>query len=141
MKNLIKRNRNILIKATLFLAYTTLIFIISNIKSFSTITTFTFEDKIKHFIEYFGYAFITYALFKDLVKNKPLLKTIIFCLLFAISDELHQGFVGYFDTGIFSGIRDCSFFDWVADSLGVIAGSLTYLKIRPFITVNNFKRI
>lgn len=137
MKNLIKTNKQSrYLKLFLFLIYTVLIFLISNIKTFSSVTEFTYEDKIKHFIEYFGYSIVVSHLFKDIFKKKYLLITIVFCLVYAVTDEIHQGFVGYFDTGVFSGIRDCSFYDWIADSLGVFAGTFFYFKLKRIIDFN-----
>lgn len=137
MKNLIKTNKQRkYLRIFFFLLYTGAIFFISNIKSFSSATGFTYEDKIKHFIEYFGYSIVVSYFFRDIFKKKHILITIVFCLLYAISDEIHQGFVGYFDTGIFSGIRDCSFYDWIADSLGVFSGVFFYTKLK---NMSNFK--
>ena len=51
--------------------------------------------KTAHFTEYFILAFLTYSLLKE-YKNKRVnmtIKTLIFCFLYACSDELHQTFV------------------------------------------------
>ncbi len=40
---------------------------------------------------------------------------IIIGMLYAVTDEIHQSFVPF---------RSCSFGDWLADALGVIAGVL-----------------
>lgn len=129
MKNSInqKSDKQLKIKILLFLFYTCLIFIISHQRTLSSVTTFTYEDKFKHFAEYFVYSLITISFLKAFT-TKHFLNTVIFCSIFAVSDELHQGFVGFFETGIFSGIRDCSFADWVADFLGILAGVFFYSK-------------
>jgi hypothetical protein len=43
---------------------------------------------------------------------------------FAVSDELHQGFVGYFDSGVFGGVRNPDFFDVSADVAGIAVAML-----------------
>lgn len=124
-------NNRLFIILTLF-SYLALIFYISSLPSTALHLEFQYEDKFKHFIAYFvmGVLILRYAIFiikfkyfKNAVKF-----TIIFGLLYGLSDEIHQGFVGYFDTGIFGGIRDASFADWVADALGIISACYAYKK-------------
>ena len=129
LKKLINDKRFITI--SLF-AYLALIFYISSQPSPGLHLDIKFEDKFKHFAAYFvmGILIIRYA--KYVVKfdtiSKAIKFTIIFGLLYGVSDELHQGFLGYFDTGIFGGQRDASFADWVADAFGILAASYMYYK-------------
>jgi hypothetical protein len=81
-----------------------------------------FGDKILHFIAYFGYGICLSAFytvnFQVWSKKATVLGILIFGAIFGMSDEFHQ----YFVPG-----RDCDFFDWLADFLGIII-SITLLR-------------
>lgn len=85
------------------------IFNITNIKLLSLIIR-----KLAHFTEYFILGILIYNLIHSY--NKKIYIAIIICVLYAISDEIHQLFV--------SG-RSCQLLDILIDSIGSIAG--TYL--------------
>lgn len=75
---------------------------------------FIFQDKVYHFIAYFIYG-ITIQIYLNsfnLKTKKYVLLTILIGSLFGASDEFHQYFIPY---------RTLEFFDWVADTFGVIA--------------------
>ena len=115
------KNKKKMYKYLLF-SYIILIIVLSSLPLKNvTIVEFPIKDKIEHFIEYFIFGFLLYknVLNFDRIKNKKMFVA-VFAIIFAITDEIHQGFVGYFDTGIFGGIRDCSAFDWMADSIGIL---------------------
>lgn len=60
-------------------------------------------------------------------------RTVIFTVLagslYAVSDEIHQGFVGYFSSGIFGGVRDPDILDVVADITGIIVSVAVYIFV------------
>lgn len=126
-------NNKKIISISLFL-YLALIFFISSRPSVSLNLEFHYEDKIKHFIAYFVMSILILRYLIHVKKftdvSKAIKYTIILGSIYGISDEIHQGFVGYFDTHIFSSIRDASFADWVADVLGVISGTYIYYKTK-----------
>lgn len=76
------------------------------------------NDKLSHFIAYYILAVLLNLTLKFQnkyipLKNKPELWTIIIGLLYGAIDEIHQ----YFIPG-----RFCEFYDWVANTLGVLTG-------------------
>lgn len=101
-----------------------IIFILSSIEHIELPNIgFEVSDKVLHFIEYFFFGITLISLF---VANFPQKRTkyiiwVVFLTgsLFALSDEIHQ----YFVPG-----RNCDFWDWVADSIGIIV-ALMLLKI------------
>lgn len=71
--------------------------------------------KIAHFTEYFILGVLVCNLFK--IYNKNIIIGIILCILYALSDEVHQLFI--------SG-RHFAMFDVLIDSIGVIIGHIIY---------------
>ncbi len=71
--------------------------------------------KAAHFTEYFILAFFVYGIF-DKDARYSFVKTFCICLLYAISDEIHQ----YFVPG-----RACRFFDVMVDTAGCLFYVLT----------------
>ena len=82
------------------------IFNINNIEILSLIIR-----KLAHFTEYFILGLLVYNMIHNLNKNKYL--SIIICILYAISDEIHQIFVPG---------RNCHIIDILIDSIGSITG-------------------
>lgn len=78
--------------------------------------------KTAHLVEYFVLAVLVYrALFKaGVTRKKSIIITLVFCVLYAMSDEWHQSFT----PGREPRIRDV-----VIDSVGVIFGVLTTHKV------------
>lgn len=107
---------------------------------FTNLITF-FVRKTAHFLEYFILGVIscvtalTYKQYKLYVK---IITPIIFCVFYAVSDEVHQHFVPG---------RACRFFDMCIDSLGgifavVIITTIYYFKMKHrFGEVNEKKEI
>jgi len=90
------------------------------------------NDKLIHFTEYALFGYFLFKFFnvnrsKDVFRSSYL--SIITGACYALSDEIHQGFVGYFDSGIFGGIRNPDFFDFAADLAGVTAAALIFMII------------
>ena len=83
-----------------------------------------FGDKILHFMAY-GFLSLFFLLGLNTgrnpeVKRWQLLLAIVVASLYGATDEYHQSFVTN---------RDSNFFDWVADTVGAIAGALVYIYI------------
>ena len=80
--------------------------------------------KSAHFFLYFTLSILLFALLKEFTDNKLklIIITILLCTFYAITDELHQGFV--------SG-RTSKMFDIFIDTLGATIGtSLSYLFLK-----------
>ncbi|MCR5762162.1 MAG: VanZ family protein [Treponema sp.] len=101
---------------------------LSSQPSIEHLPKFTNADKLIHFIGFGGLCFwIAFAL-----KNKRKL-SITYTSIYGIIDEIHQSFV-------FG--RTCSIFDWIADTLGAIAGFIIFTLINYIITgiINNYRQ-
>jgi VanZ family protein len=111
----------------LALIYALLIFVVSAVPSITPPTFgFVLEDKILHFIEYSIFSALLFLAFftsgKEFLKKHVFLISSLVGIAYAVSDELHQKFVPG---------RSCEFFDFLADSLGIIViqiGIWLYLK-------------
>ena len=75
--------------------------------------------KSAHFLEYLILGFLVLNVFKDYhkISKKTLLYSLLFCILYATSDEIHQ---------LFSLNRTCRIFDVFIDSLGASLGIFIY---------------
>lgn len=107
--------------------------IISNILNINNIEIISFIiRKLAHFTEYL----ILGILISNLIHsyNKKTYISIIICILYAISDEIHQLFV----TG-----RSCQILDIIIDSIGSILGIYLLIFIKNIIWKNykKFSRI
>ena len=71
--------------------------------------------KLAHFTEYFILGLLTYNMIHSY--NKKAYLSVIICVLYAISDEIHQLFV----VG-----RSCKILDMVIDSMGSISGIYSF---------------
>ena len=75
--------------------------------------------KLAHFTEYFILGLLTYNMFHSY--NKKVYISIIICILYAISDEIHQIFVPG---------RSCQIMDMTIDTLGSLLGIYLLLFIK-----------
>ena len=84
--------------------------------------------KAAHFLEYALLGFLVLNMLKDYKKIniKLIIISILICILYAISDEIHQ----YFVPG-----RSCQFTDVLIDSTGSVLGTILYFYI-----FSNFKK-
>lgn len=121
--------------------YAAVIFLLSSLSFKDTGDSIQINDKLVHFVEYgiFGYFLMKYF---TIVKEKEISRSSIFSLLYgglyAVSDEIHQGFVGYFNTGIFGGIRNPDPFDFLADLAGIIIACMIFFALnKSFNFINN----
>ena len=71
--------------------------------------------KSAHFLEYFILAILVYLMFKEYNIPKIYLFTVLFCLMYAISDEIHQLFIDK---------RSGQVIDVCIDTLGAILSTI-----------------
>ena len=85
--------------------------------------------KLAHFTEYFILGILFMNLFKEfnIVSKKKLIYCCLLCLLYAISDEFHQLFIGS---------RNGSIIDVLIDFIGSISGVLIYKLVQTKITLS-----
>lgn len=76
---------------------------------------FTPIRKLAHFTEFAVLGVISYLNIKDLFKNRHVIFSLIFCALYAASDEIHQLFVPG---------RYCAVLDMGIDTCGALLGIL-----------------
>jgi len=89
--------------------------------------------KAAHFAAYFILGiFVTFALIKNGFKLKSFYISFLFCLLFAISDEVHQLFVPG---------RGGMFKDVILDSLGSLTGIILYFLAKRLTGDRRKKRL
>lgn len=78
--------------------------------------------KIAHFMEYAILALLVFINLDYKVKKRPLF-AILFCFLYAISDEIHQYFIP---------MRGCSFTDVMIDTSGAVFAILIMQWIKKY---------
>ena len=83
---------------------------------------FTIVRKSAHFLEFFLLGFLVVNLAKDYKKLnfKIIILCILFCCIYAVSDEIHQ----YFVDG-----RSCQVLDVLVDTIGSMFGGFLYYLI------------
>ncbi len=91
--------------------------------------SFLFEeisDKVLHAVEYAGLAALCYRAFRWGVTGQAASRALIFAIvaasLYGVTDEVHQLFVPF---------RESGWQDWLADTIGAIIGATTWRFIRP----------
>lgn len=92
---------------------------LSSLEKIDAIPSFRFADKFVHGICFAGLAFwVAFACGTNRMKKIPL--PIVVTSVYGIIDEIHQSFTPG---------RECSFFDWVADTLGAVFGSICFVLV------------
>ncbi len=100
-----------------------LIYFVSSLPGGVIPSVFFGQDILFHFFEYIALAIVLYRALTNSGfsvrwhRKKQLYLVIVYCLAYAISDELHQRFVPE---------RFFSIIDLFVDSLGVVLGSVLY---------------
>ncbi|OGE84195.1 MAG: hypothetical protein A2Y39_04670 [Candidatus Delongbacteria bacterium GWF2_40_14] len=117
------------------LLYAALIFLLSHMTFQDSGSGFVINDKVLHFTEYalLGYLLMRYFFInKEKEPGSAAFLSLAAGSLYAASDEIHQGFVGYFSSGIFGGVRNPDALDFIADITGVAAAAVLYIIINRF---------
>jgi len=103
---------------TLWVLYLGVLFSLSELPGGVVPMPFAWFDKVLHFMEYIPLPVVTLRAFATLpwkvVKHHPFASAIVFSILYAASDEIHQ---------ITNLTRQPDPLDFLADSLGVLAGT------------------
>jgi VanZ family protein len=103
--------------------FAVVIFILSSIPKLNPPNLgFKVQDKFYHFVFYGAFGFLvarsfSFLKFSQVFPKKYLFYAILFSVAYGLSDEIHQ----YYVPG-----RQCSFGDFLADSIGAIAGIMVY---------------
>lgn len=108
---------------------------LSHLPSSELQTGFEFNDKAAHIILYCGLGFFMMRFFRIVLNHKipkASLMTVISGTVFAITDEIHQGFVGYFETGIFGGARNPDPADVAADAAGLLISCAAFIVLKRY---------
>ena len=83
------------------------------------------SDKVLHAVEYGILALLCYRAFRwaagPAVAQQAVVLAIVTASVFGVTDEMHQAFVP---------LRDASWQDWLADTIGAIIGALSWRSIR-----------
>ena len=83
------------------------------------------SDKVLHAVEYGILALLCYRAFRwaagPAVAQQAVVLAIVTASVFGVTDEMHQAFVP---------LRDVSWQDWLADTIGAIIGALSWRSIR-----------
>ena len=105
----------------LVIAFATMIFIFSSMTAAELPSTATrFPDWIMHFIEYFIFGILLFrALFVSGYKKKAALLAVVLAFAYAVSDEIHQLFIGQ---------RFFSLKDIAVDTIGAVIAQIIGLK-------------
>lgn len=83
------------------------------------------SDKVLHAVEYAGLGGLCYRAFRWSLSggrsSRALLFAIVTASLYGVTDEVHQLFVP---------LREASWQDWLADTIGAVIGVLSWRSIR-----------
>ena len=84
------------------------------------------SDKVLHAVEYGILSVLCYRAFRwaagPAIAQQAVVLAIVTASLYGITDEVHQSFVP---------LRDSSWQDWLADTIGAIIGATSWRFIRP----------
>ena len=93
------------------LAYSSLIYWLSDQPSLPSPIQFTYQDKLIHGVAYAIMGWLSWRCLSNFFNRQlPLTITaLVYCIVFGLSDEWHQSFVPE---------RSSDVFDWIADTVG-----------------------
>ncbi len=99
------------------IGYCGLIFWLSSQPSLHSPDLFPQQDKLVHVTAYAVMAWLAWLAYGHWLTTQRflILTTVVFCMIYGLSDEWHQSFVPG---------RDASLWDWLADTLGALLMSL-----------------
>jgi len=85
-----------------------------------------FSDKVLHAVEYAILALLCYRAFRwaagSAVARQAVVLAIVVASVYGMTDELHQAFVPF---------RESGWEDWLADTIGAVIGALGWRFVRP----------
>jgi VanZ family protein len=106
-----------------WILYCMIIFYLSADSSPPDVVSFPYSDKIKHAFLYLFLSLLTFLGFGKwpggISRRYYFFWALIFCILYAASDEWHQSFVAG---------RSADVMDWVADVVGISIGGVIYRR-------------
>jgi VanZ family protein len=105
---------------TLVGLYCSFIFFLSHQPTLPVPQTIEHQDKVFHFLAYFILGVLAAFSLPSTLRFRWLWAALI-ASVYGISDEFHQSFVPG---------RETEFLDWLADTLGGMAGAWAYLELR-----------
>ena len=83
------------------------------------------SDKVLHAVEYGTLSLLCYRAFRwaagPAVARQAVVLAIVTASVYGITDEVHQAFVP---------LRDASWQDWLADTIGAVIGAMSWRSIR-----------
>ena len=84
------------------------------------------SDKILHAVEYGILSLLCYRAFRraagPAIARQAVVLAIVAASVYGITDEVHQAFVP---------LRESSWKDWLADTVGAVIGTLSWRSMRP----------
>ena len=84
-----------------------------------------FDDKVLHAVEYAGLGGLCYRAFRwaagPAIARQAVVLAIVTASVYGLTDEVHQAFVP---------LRETSWQDWLADTIGAAIGALSWRSIR-----------
>ena len=84
------------------------------------------SDKVLHAVEYGILSLLCYRAFRwaagPAVARQAVVLAIVTASVYGITDEVHQAFVP---------LREASWQDWLADTIGAVIGAMSWRSIRP----------
>lgn len=98
--------------------------------TFKKIPTFTYEDKLVHLLMYAGLTFVLiFDFVQTAITNRKKLVFVLICLIFPIV----LGGVVEIMQGMFFAPRSPSWIDWIANTIGVFLGWLSFKITHPLL--------
>lgn len=98
------------------------IFYISSVPGSNIPSLFPYEDIAYHFLIYLSLGYLFSRALKNTypgtIRTNIILFTVLFGIIYGLSDEFHQAFVP---------LRSVSVIDWINDSLGTLTGSILFV--------------
>jgi VanZ family protein len=84
------------------------------------------SDKILHAVEYGILSLLCYRAFRwaagPAIARQAVVLAIVAASVYGLTDEVHQSFVP---------LRESSWKDWLADTVGAVIGTLSWRSVRP----------
>ncbi len=104
------------------LAYMGLIFYLSHQPSIPMPMRFPHQDKVFHFVAYFGLGTLFFYSLHGMETRRRWLWAFALAAVYGITDEIHQMYVPG---------RDASVLDWLADAMGAGVATWLWCKNKP----------